>query len=237
MRLGAYLRVSRAGQIDAWGLDRQETAVKQWSRLNRHRIVEWYRDEGVSGTIEAVDRPALSRAIRDIGTKIDGILVADLDRFARSLTVQETALALCWRAGGVVFTATAGEVHADDPDDPSRTLIRQVMGAVIEYEKRQGWRRMRQGMLAKAAAGRHAVGQYAYGYRGVGKGKSRDAGPDENEQRAVARILELRADGASYRQIAATLDAEGLRPRKAGSWSPMSVRNVWEREHAKSARK
>jgi DNA invertase Pin-like site-specific DNA recombinase len=236
MRLGAYLRVSGAAQIDAWGLDRQESAVKQWSRFNKHRIVEWYRDEGVSGTLEAVDRPELSRAIRDIGTTIDGILVADLDRFARSLTVQETALALCWRAGGVVFTATAGEVHADDPDDPSRTLIRQVMGAVIEYEKRQGWRRMRQGMLAKAAAGRHAVGQYAFGYRGTGKGKQRDAGPDENEQRAVRRILELRADGCSYREIAATLDAEELRPRKAERWSAMAVRNITLRESGRVAR-
>jgi hypothetical protein len=53
-----------------------------------------------------------------------------------------------WRNGGRVFTVTSGEVHADDSDDPSRTLIRQVMGAVIKYEKRQAVARMRGGMLA-----------------------------------------------------------------------------------------
>lgn len=77
---------------------------------------------------------------------------------------------MIWRNGGRVFTATSGEVHADDP---SRTLIRQVMGAVIEYEKRQAVARMRGGMLAKAA-----TGQYAFGYRGEGKGRNRDAAPD-----------------------------------------------------------
>jgi DNA invertase Pin-like site-specific DNA recombinase len=224
--------VSGAGQIDAWGLDRQEAAVRAWARTNGHRIVAWYRDEGVSGTIEAVDRPELSEAIRQIGVTIDAVLVADLDRFARSLTVQEAALAVIWRAGGSVFTATSGEVHADDPDDPSRTLIRQVMGAVIEFEKRQAVKRMRQGMLAKAAAGKHAVGQYAYGYHGIGKGKARDAGPNETEQAAVAEILRLRKQGRSYRQIAAALDEAGHRPRKATSWSAMAVRNIAVRESA-----
>ena len=48
----------------------------------------------------------------------------------------------------------------------------------------------------------------------------------------MARIVELRQAGESYRAIAATLDAEGLRPRRAASWSAMAVRNIAERETA-----
>lgn len=234
MRLLAYLRVSSVGQVDAWGLDRQEAAVKQYARVNDHRIVDWFRDEGVSGTIEAVDRPQLSAAIREIGPKASGILVADLDRFARSLTVQETALAVIWRAGGRVFTATSGEVHADDPDDPSRTLIRHVMGAVIEFEKRQAVKRMRGGMLAKAATGRKATGSYAYGYRGEGKGRERDARPNPPEQVTVARIITLRDTGASYRDICASLSAEGHHPKRGTRWLPMTVKRIYDREVGRS---
>ena len=50
--------------------------------------------------------------------------------------------------------------------------------------------------------------------------------PDEVEQRAVARILELREAGQSYRQIIAALEAEGIRPRSAEYWSPSTVRKV-----------
>lgn len=87
-------------------------------------------------------------------------------------------------------------------------------------------KRLRDGRTAKAAAGRKAVGAYAYGYTGDGKGRNRDATPDAAEQVAVARILALRAEGRSYRQIATLLDAEGLSPRRAARWSPMSVRNI-----------
>lgn len=226
MRLIGYLRVSSAGQVDAWGLDRQEAAIRGWARTHGHRIVAWHRDEGVSGTVEAVDRPGLAAAIDELGAAADGIVVADLDRLARKLTVQETALAVIWRAGGRVFTATGGEVLQEDPDDPARTLVRQVMGAVIEYEKRQAVKRMRDGRRAKQLAGRHAVGQYAYGYRGDGKGRDRDAAPDPNEQRAVAKIVEMRRDGRSYRDIAAALDEMQIRPRRAQRWSAMSVRSV-----------
>ena len=230
MRLIAYLRVSSAGQIDAWGLDRQEAAIKTWAKINGHRIVRWCRDEGVSGTIEALERPGMSEAIEAIGAGVDGLVVADLDRFARQLMVQEAALGVIWKAGGHVFTVTGGEVQRDDPDDGARTLIRQVLGAVIQYEKHQAVRRMREGRKAKAAAGRKAVGDYAYGYQGDGKGRDRDAAPHPNEQRAVVRIVELRRSGRSYRQIAAALDHEGLRPRRAETWSAMAVRNVATRE-------
>jgi DNA invertase Pin-like site-specific DNA recombinase len=203
---------------------------QQYAKIHGHKIVRWFRDEGVSGTVEAVDRPQLAEAIRELGSKVDGLLVADLDRFARSLTVQEAALAVVWRAGGKVFTATSGEVHADDPDDPSRTLIRQVMGAVIEFEKRQAVKRMRDGMVAKAATGRKATGQYAFGYQGAGKGRDRDAAPDLDEQETIREIMELRGINASYRQIATMLNDSGHKPKRARRWSPMTVKRIYDRE-------
>jgi len=74
------------------------------------------------------------------------------------------------------------------------------------------------------------VGDYAYGYTGAGKGRDRDKAPQPTEQTAVRRIVELRQAGQSYRVIAATLDTEGLRPRRAAAWSAMAVRAVAQRE-------
>ena len=53
---------------------------------------------------------------------------------------------------------------------------------------------------------------------------------DVLEQIAVTRIVEMRRAGESYRSIVVTLDTEGLRPRRAASWSAMAVRNVAQRE-------
>src|SRR3954469_1499637 len=101
MRLIAYLRVSSDSQLDGFGLDVQERAIRTWARTAGHRIVGWERDEGVSGATDAADRPGLSAALLALQhpPKADGIVVARLDRLARALTVQEATLARGWEGG------------------------------------------------------------------------------------------------------------------------------------------
>jgi DNA invertase Pin-like site-specific DNA recombinase len=139
-------------------------------------------------------------------------------------------LALVWQCRVKVFAADTGEVHRDDPDDPMRTAIRQVMGVFAELDRKMVAKRLRDGRVAKAAAGRKAVGEYPFGYAATDKGRERDVGPTETEQKAVARIVELRLAGRSYREIAKTLDAEGRKPRRATCWLAAAVRNVALRE-------
>ena len=85
-------------------------------------------------------------------------------------------LALVWQCRVKVFAADTGEVHRDDPDDPMRTAIRQVMGVFSELDHSMVAKRLRDGRLAKAAAGRKAVGDYLFGYAATGKGLERDVG-------------------------------------------------------------
>ena len=57
------------------------------------------------------------------------------------------------------------------------------------------------------------MGDYPLGYVATDKGRGRDLEPIKTEQKAVARIVELRQAGRSYREIATALDAEGNKPR------------------------
>ena len=85
MKLIGYIRVSTSGQVeDGHGLDIQEAAIRTWSKEHRHRVVDVFRDEGVSGSQEQRDglEDALS-AVRFNGA--EGIVVSSLDRLARSL--------------------------------------------------------------------------------------------------------------------------------------------------------
>lgn len=231
MRLIGYVRVSTDSQVDGFGLAEQERAIRRWARANGHRVVEVLQDAGLSGALDAVDRPGLAAALDALlRPDVDGLVVARLDRFARALAVQEAALAVAWKRGAHIFAADFGPVLHDDPDDPMRTAMRQMAGVFAQLDRAQVVKRLRDGRRAKAALGRHAAGPYRFGYAGAGRGRDRDAAPLEEEQTVVRRILELRADGASYRTIAASLDAEGHRPRRAASWSAMAVRNVATRE-------
>lgn len=227
MKLVAYLRVSSDSQIDGFGLDVQEKAIRDWARREAHRIVMVETDAGISGALQAAERPGLTAALTAVeSNRADGLVVARLDRLARALTVQEAALAMIWRLGKPVYAADAGEVLRDDPDDPMRTALRQVVGVFSELDRRMVSKRLRDGRTVKASTGKKATGAYAYGFTGSGRGRDRDASELPEEQRAVHRIIELRSRDFSYRQIATVLDREGLRPRRATKWSPMSVRSV-----------
>lgn len=233
MKLVQYPRVSSVGQIDGYGIPTQRRDMRAWATRERHRLLD-IGDEVFTGKVE--DRPVLAEAFHLIETRgADGLLIPRLDRIARELTVQEAVLATVWKLGGRTFAVDQGEILRDDPDDPMRTAMRQMQGVFAQLDRGMIAKRLRDGMREKRRQGRHAVGDYPYGYRAHRKGRQVDAGPDDVEQLAVARILQLRGDGdgASYREIAAALDAEGLRPRKAAAWSAAAVRNIYLRESAR----
>jgi DNA invertase Pin-like site-specific DNA recombinase len=231
MRLIGYLRVSSESQLEGYGLDSQQLAVVRWANHQRHEIIRTVSDAGVSGATDALDRPGLAEVLQAVMTgEAEGVVVARLDRLARALTVQEATLGLLWRAKGKVFTVDQGEVLQDDPDDPMRTALRQVVGVFSELERRLVTKRLKDGRATKAATGRKAVGTYAFGQRAGGVGRDRDAVDDPGELRTVQRILERRAAGQSYRHIASDLNTDKVPTKLGGSWHAMTVRNIVRRQ-------
>lgn len=206
----------------------QEGAIRAWAKSNNHRVVLWTRDEGVSGSNGLDTRHGLGdalEALRD-GT-VDGIVVYRLDRLARDLIIQETLLAEVRRLGGGVLSTSGAEdaYLVDDPDDPSRRLIRQVLGAVAEYERSMIVLRLRSGRRRKAEKGGFAYGSPAYGYRA----ENRELVAVEDEQAALARIRQMHNARSSLREIIAALEAEGYRPKRGGKWHPESLARIVRR--------
>jgi DNA invertase Pin-like site-specific DNA recombinase len=59
MRAVVYLRVSTEGQVDAWGFDVQTHACQTYAEARGIEVVEWIRDEAITGKSDAADRPGL----------------------------------------------------------------------------------------------------------------------------------------------------------------------------------
>lgn len=227
MKLIGYVRVSSESQLDGFGLQTQEAAIRAWVKQHGTVLTRVIPDVGVSGATEAWMRPGLSEVLQVVAQgEAQGLIVARLDRLARALTVQEATLAVVWRSGGAVVTADGGVVLRDDPDDPMRTALRQVVGVFAELDRRMVVKRLRDGRTAKAQAGRKAVGTYPYGYTGQGKGSARDVAPVAAEQAVVTQIVDQRQAGATYRAIAQALTDAGIPARRASRWSAMTVRSI-----------
>ena len=207
----AYLRVSGKGQVEGDGFTRQLEAVKKFAASNDLKIAKVYREEGVSGTTDWENRPAFSEMMAAMlanGTRT--VLVERLDRCARDLMVQESIIADFRRKGLTLISVNEPDLCSDDP---SRVLMRQMLGAFFQYEKTllvAKLRGARQRIRAKAG---HCEGRKPYGAR-----------PGEAE--VIHRMKALRSQGLAVDTVAGILNSEGVKPRAGQIWYSTSVYRV-----------
>lgn len=216
-RAVVYLRVSTESQVEAWGLDAQRHAVEVYAAAQSIEIVAVVTDNAVSGRSPVSDRPGLLEAISMLRDgQADALLVARLDRIARDLTIQEAVLGEVWRLDAEVHTCDLGVVLRDDPDDPMRTAIRQVMGAFAQLDRAMLVKRLRDGREAKKRAGGKPSGRYPYGWSKDG------AVPDE--QHVIETVHSLRATGMTWDAVTDEINRRGPR------WHARTGR-VWTRQN------
>jgi DNA invertase Pin-like site-specific DNA recombinase len=227
VRVAVYVRVSTDRQVEeGYGLAVQEQQCRGWANTHGHRVVAVCSDEGVSGGNGVEDRVGLPLALEVLRDgRAEGMLVARLDRLARALTVQEAILAKVWAFGGALFTADSSEVLRDDPDDPMRTAMRQMAGVFAELDRKLIAKRLRDGRRAKAERGGFAYGSPPFGYRAEDGALM----PDNEEQRVLARIVELRGTGLSLRAMCEVLTEDGCAPKHGGTWHPYTLSKILSR--------
>ena len=216
MNVFFYIRVSGRGQVGGEGPDRQRETCDQFSRPYKLNCIGEYFEKGVSGTVEGMERPTFAAMIDGIlcrrinGIEVDGIVVERMDRLARDLMVQEVLLKQCRENNIKVFAADRGELVdlASDDGDPTRTLIRQVMGALAQWEKSQ--------TVLKLRKAREAVKRKT--------GRCEGAKPFYTENSVVVKLVELfiRPEH-TLKEAAAVLNEQGCTTKSGRPWSEQSV--------------
>ncbi len=226
LRLVAYTRVSTKSQADrGLGLVVQRDQVRKWVKAEGHEIVAWTEDRGLSGSNGIEHRVGLLEAVQAIQDgAADGLVVARLDRLARALHVQEGTLLKVWDNDGRVFAVDQGEVLRDDPDDPLRTFVRQILGAVGQLDRAMISARLRAGQRAKKAQGGYYAGSPPFGWRA----ESGALVPDPDEQTTLKLMRRRRKSGHTFQAIADELNESDVSSKNGGVWSRQSVHRTLE---------
>ena len=210
----AYLRVSGRGQVQGDGFPRQLKAIREYTKAHNIRIVKIYRDEGVSGTMDLENRPALSGMMEALhGNGIKLILIEKLDRLARDLMVQETIIGDLRKSGFDLISVIEPDLCQDDP---TRKLMRQIIGAIAEYEKAMIVIRLRGARQRKKARTGRCEGRKPYGYY-------------PGEKKVTERMRALRNEGLGFDRVASKLNKEGSRTRKGTLWHGFTVNRILSR--------
>lgn len=217
MRLDAYIRVSRVGGRAGESFiapEVQREAIATWARLRDVAIAEWHRDLDQSGARSA--RPGFQRALERVEAgDSDGIVVAKLDRFARSVPDAAVAIRRIDAAGGVL-SSVAENI---DPTSPFGRFAITVMLAMAELELdriRENWN------IARARAiGRGVHLRVPFGYS-----RGADGALIPNEHAPLVReVFRRRAAGASWGVLAAYLN-EHSRTTTGAEWQTATAKHL-----------
>lgn len=203
----AYYRTSSATNVGEGkdSLPRQKGSVEDYASGAGFAIAREFYDAAVKGG-DAIDaRPGFAEMIAYMsGNGARVILVESANRFARDLMVQEVGHAFLKKLG---FTLIA----VDDPDaftsdTPTAVLIRQVLGAVSQFEKASLVAKLAGARMRKRAA--------------TGRCEGRKQAPEA--ARTIAQTL--RAEGLALRTIADRLAEDGFLSPSGKPYGPESVK-------------
>jgi DNA invertase Pin-like site-specific DNA recombinase len=191
----AYLRTSSAANVgsDKDSDKRQRAAIAAFAKAAGYSIVAEFYDAAVSGADPVTERPGFAAMLHRIaGNGVRVVLVESPDRFARDLAVQLAGHAYLKDLGVELVPTTAPDFFTEDT--PTAVLVRQVLGAIAQFEKASLVAKLRAARERKVAAGGRGTGRWRY---------------DEARPEVVAFAHELHGRGVSLRKISAALAERG----------------------------
>jgi len=224
MKAIGYIRVSTSGQVeDGVSLDAQEAKVHAWADLNGADEVVIFRDEGISGS-RADNRPGLQDALTMV-SKGDALVVYSLSRLSRST---KDALVL----SEILLKKEADLVSLSEKIDTTTAagkMVFRMLAVLSEFERDQVSDRTRFALAHKRANNEKTGGDIPFGYYLDGVHLIED----ENEQKAIALIRDLRVKGYTLQAICWELQREGHKTRRGNlKWQPKTVSRIIERRAA-----
>jgi DNA invertase Pin-like site-specific DNA recombinase len=219
----AYLRVSGKGQISGDGFPRQREAVADYATRHTIALIREYRDEGVSGTKDSFERDGLTElmlAVKAEGIKL--VICERADRLARDLMIGEILLGEFRKLGVQVIAADSETDLTVENGDPTRTLMRQMLGAIAQWEKSVIVQKLYSARARIRKTKGRCEGRKLYGV-------------SEHEQTVIRLVLNYQQQSMTVSAIARRLNADGVSPRtkqRAGrptKWHPAMIQRILAR--------
>ena len=203
MKAAAYCRVSTEDQREKQSIETQIAELQSYAQRENIELVEFYKDDGVSGKIRCARRPDGARMLADAKAhRFDLLLIFNIKRLGRNLRdLLEVAETLSDHGVGLRSITETFETSST-----AGKFMLQMLGAAAELEASYTRENAITASLRRARDGQWLGGLPPLGYK-VEQGK---LVVDTEQAAVVHRIFSLCADDRmSATSIARLLTAEG----------------------------
>jgi DNA invertase Pin-like site-specific DNA recombinase len=194
---------------------RQRGAIASYAKAAGYEVVGWYYDPAVRGADPVATRPGFGAMLTAIAADgVRTILIESPDRFARDLAVQLAGHDHLKQLGVTLIPASAPDHFLEDT--PTAVLVRQVLGAIAQFDKAT--------LVAKLKAARDRKRERD-GKCG-GRRSHFEVRPNVVALAQRLRRKRPKAGQRSLREIAAELERAGHLNERGVRYSAASVQNM-----------
>ena len=210
-RAAIYARFSSDKQSER-SIDDQVALCRAYCERNGLSVVGFYDDRAISGA-STINRLGWHKLMRDARAgKFDVVVAEALDRISRD---QEDLAGIYKR---LRFMDIEIRTVQDGKAEEIHVGVKGLVGALYLKDLAQKTKRGQAGVVRD---GRHNGGR-SYGYGPIA-GQNGRLKVIEHEAAIVRRIFEAYAGGKSPRDVAATLNREGIPGPKGGLWNASTI--------------
>jgi site-specific DNA recombinase len=162
MKVAVLIRESKTDGGSTGIVDTQRDQLTDWCRRQRHEIVDYYVDDGVSGVLAFRERDHGARLLRDAHRgRFEAVVLTRVDRAGRSVDVIYDFLRELEAIGIPCIFAT----QPVDTRTPGGRAHLEMLALFAQMERDLAIERMYEGRRHTARNGGHAGGQPPFGYR------------------------------------------------------------------------
>ncbi len=216
-----YGRQSKGEDVQKYSIDAQKTLVE-----NKFGTIDMYfQDKGISGSKGLEAREGLRNAIDSL-KRGDELVVAYRDRISRDFLLMAVLEDSIERKGIKILSATEESLNNDSIE---ATAMKQMISVMSSMERKLIARRIKN-VLAHKKSNNERISRFPeYGYDFAGDDK-KSVVKNEEEQKVLALIKELKGEGKKITHICRELDARNIPTKRGGdSWNYYSTRNLYHR--------
>jgi site-specific DNA recombinase len=184
----------------------QQTKIDAYAMVKDWTVVDIVRDEGASA--KSLKRPGLQRLLTLVDTRqVDVVIIYKLDRLTRSVVDLDKFMKVLERKG----VALVSLQESLDATTATGRLMMNLLASVSQWEREVIGERTRDAMQHLKAKGR------VY------------SRPVVDDVATLAQIQRLRAQGATYQEIANALTAAGILTARDGRWQAATILGIVRR--------
>ena len=209
------------GDVEAQ-LEALEHRLRSWAESNGITLLDVVREVALPADGHLLERPGFKEVLQHLHRMRPALLVvSDLGQLGASPLAWPVTIVMAERLGATLVILEGTPPSMDERVDCSVRDLLAALSQLVDVDHRVP---IQARMDEKGALGELRGRRPPYGF--VVGPDGRTLVRDEDEQRLIARAVELRMRGLSYQKIGATLEEEGFHPRKAHSWHSTTLRSI-----------